>query len=260
VTDSSKPRYTRYVSDDGLVSGYRSYPDNNRDALPSAFLIVEHHPEKTYQTVIHDGTDSNQNVYPSIDREKFYQHPMFSDTTPWHESGLVDNPTNSNVPARPARKDEQLQLFGYTPARPSVVDTLISRKGLGSRMSAMTLLGMADLHSRERFGTPLKPSDNLSEHSMRIVRHLGHLGAISAADVPDDTQNRLNFYAAETNLNNDVTYGEHTSSHLADDVTHDAPRAKRHISNILRSGKTKTKAEPEKPEQLSMPLEGWDSK
>jgi hypothetical protein len=202
------------------------------------------------------------------DEGPFRDNPHVYGAEPWHESGLIDDPTHGSwsdpdyrAPVRQARENEQLQLFSHTPPRPSKVDILLSQRGMGAKVSGMTLIGMADIDARRKTGQSLKPSDDLSRHSLRIVRHLNNVGAISDDDVPSRSTNSYNFTDAEAQLRTHPSYGAITENRTdVEDVTHLASRAKRHITKIMRPDRETSKAEPEKSEQLSMPLEGWDSK
>jgi len=183
---------------------------------------------------------------------------------PWHESGLIDNPNAhiwdydgpDDAPIRPARENEQLQLFSYTPARPPKVGLLVSKDGLGSRMSAMTLLGMADLDSRKTTGQPLETSDDLSQHSLRIVRHLSDSGAIPSFEVPHRPTNYFSFETSDSILGSRPNL--YTSQWRgAEDVTYNASRAKRHIAQIMHPDKEERKAK-KTGENTQLTLPGFE--
>lgn len=262
MSDTSKS--TRYVRHNiANTTNYYSYLHDDSDATPSAFLSVHNYPDETRQTIFRS-KHANFTSKPLIEDEGYFRNrPEDYGAEPWHESGLIDDP-NYIATGRQARENEQLQLFSHTPPRPSQVSMLLSQEGTGAKVSAMTLIGMADIDARRKTGQSLKPSEDLSRHSLRIVRHLNSVGAISDDDVPSRSTNSYNFTDANEQLRTRPSYGAIApvaqGSRDVEDVTHLASRAKRHITKIMRPDRETPKAEPEKSEQLSMPLEGWDSK
>ena len=242
---------------------YGAYLHGQPDEQPSAYLSVEHHPEETSQSLLTFWPGAPK-VPTSMRYEDAYRDDSHA-VHPWHESGLIDNPNAHNpdydgpddAPIRPARENEQLQLFSYTPARPSKVSILVSNEDMGSKISAMTLLGMADLDARKTTGRPLQTSDNLSEHSMRIVRHLGDAGAIPSHDIPHQIENGFSFETSRLMLGSLPNLYTAQSMNGAEDVTYNASSAKRHIGQLMRPGRGERKAkETEKHTQLKLP--GFD--
>jgi hypothetical protein len=266
VSDTSGTRYTRLINNYENTSRYHVFPDNDNDTLPSASLTVYHQPEHTLDAVFYrkdhtspEGAGRPREPHSFGSSDDYLAYNDNYDTLPVSESGYIHKGADHDPPVVKAKENEQLQMFFHEPSGPSTVEGMFSREGVGSKVSAMTMLGMADLHSRAEFGQPLIPSHNLSDHSLRIVRHLRDVGAVDPIHVPSRTMNSSNFFSSDNLLNSDLPYRDRVRSGAVD-VTGDAPRAKRHISKTMRAGKEKPKAEPEKSEQLSMPLEGWDSK
>ena len=269
---TSGSRATRYVRRNTSLWGrpdsteYHAYLHGDPDEQPSAALVVDHSPESTLELVVNNTRLNTARKKEGIEpiyygeTKEYTNPPSYIKTTPWHESGMIGEVDKFGLPTvRPAKENEQLQLFGYRPARQSHVAGLHSRMGMGAQISAMTLLGMADLDVRESTGMPLKTSDNLSRHSMRIVRHLGDAGAIPASDVPKLISNNTTFYEATYYLdNNHPNLSDQLKKKGAEDVTHTSSRARRHIGQMLKSGREKpeAKAETEKHTQLTLP--GFD--
>lgn len=264
MSNSSGTRYTRLIDPDNSSSWYHAFPDNGDNTRPSASLSVIHQPEDTMDTVFYRKHDTSPE---GGERPRAYfgfgssgdALSHYYDTVPVSESGYIHKGADHDPPVVKAEENEQLQMFFHEPSRPSIVDGMYARDNPGAKISAMTMLGMADLHSRAEFGQPLVPSDNLSDHSLRIVRHLRDVGAVDPTHVPSDKQNNSDFDWSNDLLSRALSYKSRLWNGAVD-VTSDAPRAKRHVAKTMRAGKEKTKAEPAKSEQLSMPLEGWDSK
>lgn len=90
------------------------------------------------------------------------------------------------VPTAPWARDEmfdddgQGRLFGSLPAEPWTVKELYVRPG--HEHVVPTLLGLAALHSLRTSGAAPKPSNNLSVHSERMVRHLADRGLVQMPD------------------------------------------------------------------------------
>ena len=166
-----------------------------------------------------------------------------SDLTYHHKDGVF----------RRADEDDQLQLFAYDPPKPSHVQYLASRDNPGAKVAAMTMLGMADMDVREKTGHPLAPSENLSEHSMRIVRHLGARGAINKEDIPTHESNDLSFWSVREDLNDGVGLDEARDlPHFYTDVSDRARGARKHLKSVLRPTKETPKPRGRKPKQLKL--------
>ena len=263
MSSSYTPRYIRidFSDDEEPTSSYYAYPDAGYNTRPTATAQVVHRPERTSQTVVYDHNGGGVWL-PSIDYDT---SGIERTTVPYHESGLIRNPAIAKNPdaahdfgnnlTQRARENDQLELFHHIPRGRSTVESLYSDETTGSKIHAMTLLGLADMHSRAETGQPLAPSRNLSSHSMRIVRHLADVGAIPEEQVPSSTLNRINFSNARDILAVSTKYGAAANNRESSDVTHEARAAKRHVSKMLRPEKPKPEAE--KHTQLSLPLEDY---
>lgn len=160
-------------------------------------------------------------------------------TLPFHESGLiVDKKARDEGLLRLAEQDEQLQLFGHVPEQRAYVDYLLSRDTPKAKISAMTMLGMADLEERKQSGQSLRPSEDLSDYSMRVVRRLNKSRAIDDSDVPARPNNDFDFSHANRLLNDLPSEAEATSEHV--DVSHQSADAKTHLKSILRPKRNAT--------------------
>lgn len=159
-------------------------------------------------------------------------------TTLTHESGMVDEeyPVITQRSMRPARENEQLQLFHHTPEHGHTVEGLYSLDNPSAKISAMTLVGLADLHSRAQTGKPVQPSSNLSEHSLRIVRHLEDAGALGHVDELNLARpsNDLSFDYASGILSNKASLGQWANRN---EITPQARGARKHILRQLRPPK-----------------------
>lgn len=85
----------------------------------------------------------------------------------------------------------QQSLFHYRPSRPAhyVLDYL-SGSRIG-RIHSMNLLGMAK-NIADAHNTPLRPSYDLSRHSVALIQGLGERGLIKG-NIPTNTTNSLDF-------------------------------------------------------------------
>lgn len=173
-------------------------------------------------------------------------------TLPFHESGLiVDKKARDEGLLRPAKQDEQLQLFGRVPEQRAYVDYLLSRDTPKAKFSAMTMLGMADLEERKHSGQSLRPSEDLSDYSLRVVRRLNKSGAIDDSDVPYEANNSLEFSHANRMLDDLPSQAEATGEHI--DVSHQSADAKAHLKSILRPTRS-APTTPSHPSHLSEQL------
>lgn len=243
----------RYFSDpySGGIA-YSVYLGDNPRERPAAMLNVHKRPERTYT---HIRTPQQIGGSPLTSDERMNSLVTFDEPTvdhieslktkipgfvSIHESGLVsDNYARFGNAMRPARENEQLQMFYHLPEDGHSVDGLFSRDNPGAKISAMTMIGMADLHSRARTGKALAPSTDLSPHSMRIVRHLADAGVI---DHPQDEDG----YDAEPTNNISFNRANETLDSLADlstaekhrtEITDQSRQARRHVTNLMRQGR-----------------------
>jgi hypothetical protein len=184
-------------------------PINNRDRITS-FLYTQY--DAPY----------NETVYP-----KDYEY-----TEKWAN--------------RTAQTDGQVPLFQhYSQPATNKVEHLQSTKN--DRVAATTLLGIADRESQLEGRGPLAPSNNLSDHSLRMVDHLERKGATKTP----------------TNLeSNDLDFiKEHNTNFLNDNeftpIPDDTVKAgRRRVREVLRTPKPQVTG---KQEQLfeDNPLYGW---
>ena len=167
---------TRYFSKDlgpqGGGTSYDAYPDEGPHTKPLASLFVDTSPEHTYTHVLPISPSLTRTLgrrspttlpihNPSTIRKLQGHRANHVGEVPIHESGLVEDEYSTDI-LRPARENEQLQMFLHIPEGNHHVTELYSRDTSGAKISAMTLLGMADMDARRRTGKALKPSMNLS--------------------------------------------------------------------------------------------------
>lgn len=252
---SQKNRYrTNY-------SGYAG--DDNR--LPDAMLTVEHDSGDTTMTVGAGKWLSGDQFYKNlsyinsehgvpndIEHLQNTNYLKYDNGVPFSESGLTYH--HKDGVFRSADEDDQLQLFAHNPPGPSRVEYLVSRDNPGAKITAMTLLGMADMDSRANTGHPLQTSDDLSPHSLRIARHLRDRGVVPSDDVPHSNSNDMSFGDAEASL---ADYGDDLEdikdpSSGYTDVSDRARLARKHIRSMLRPTKATPKPRGPKPQQLKL--------
>jgi len=231
---------------------YSSYLSDDPEERPAAMLNVHKQGDRTYthiktpERMRDDRLTLGQHMSSMItfDKESIDHINSLKTDIPGfvsiHESGMVsESPSVSNTRLRPARENEQLQMFYNSPESNHSVDALYSRDNPGARISAMTMLGMADLHSRARTGQPLAPSTDLSPHSMRIVRHLADAGVIDHPQDEDgydlEPSNSINFHRATNTLNSLSPLSDADRYRI--DVTHQSRQARRHVTNLMRLGR-----------------------
>lgn len=253
-----------FVSHDPHSSTYNAYLDPTRgDGGVDATANIWHRPGDTTMTVgvgkWLSGDQFYKDTVGAIAEDGVAKHIMElqdtkrdydkgipfseSDLTYWHKDGVF----------RRADKDDQLQLFAHNPPKPSYVNYLASRNNPGAKVAAMTMLGMADMDVRAKSGHPLAPSDNLSEHSLRIVRHLGARGAVNKEDIPTSEGNDLSFWNTAEELDQSVDLDD--ARDLPDyytDVSDRARDARKHIKSLLRPAKATPKPRGRKPQQLKL--------
>ena len=247
----------RYRTD---YSGYAG--EDNR--LPDAMLTVEHDLGNTtmavgvgkwlsgdqfYKEAVGHTTENGvtKHIRELQDTKRDYDKGV-----PFSESGLTYH--HEDGVFRRADEDDQLQLFAHNPPGPSRVEYLVSRDNPGAKITAMTLLGMADMDSRANTGHPLQISDDLSPHSLRIARHLRDRGVVTSDDVPHSNSNDMSFRDAEESL---ADYG-HDLEDIKDpssgytDISDRARLARRHIKSLIRPTKATPKPRERKPQQLKL--------
>ena len=253
------PRFGRTVT--------RTYYAHSGDK-PLAALETYYTPDRNTLTVSGDWPGSDDEMHRTGD--EYFTHRAMDrlrslgygpgastrNKIPVSESGLVQRHPSSPV-IDTAEENEQLQLFFHSPEGQHKVHILASRDDSGAKVSAMNLLGRANLDSQRGSGKPLEPSRDLSPHSLRIMRHLANMGVVDQSDVPPRSSNTLDFEDVNEILEN--SWDNEDSSSLTD-ITHQMPEARQHLRQILRSaraGKKETHStEPERPMglmQLSLP-------
>lgn len=168
----------------------------------------------------------------------------------------VDSYYNDRTNTRPALPGEQLVMFGidHTPTA-RILHSLYARDSTAGKIATMNILGMADNASRDALGHGLLPDDNLSEHSLSLVKKLHKKGAIPAEYLPDELiqGNDLNFDDAAHVLDT-----QHTSKFDNGELinlNHRLPHAKARIRKALGRSAPTLNTEP-KHEQLQ--LEGFE--
>jgi hypothetical protein len=147
---------------------------------------------------------------------------------------------------RTEQPDGQIPLFQYysDPAK-NKVDHLQSTEK--DRIAATTLLGIADRESRLEGRGPIQPSNDLSQYSLQMVKHLERKGATKTPD--------------HLRSNNMKFMDKHNAAFLDDDeftpISDDAVKAgRRRVREVLRTPKPQVTG---KQEQLfeDNPLYGW---
>lgn len=151
---------------------------------------------------------------------------------------------------------EQLVMFGidHTPTT-RILHTLYARDSTAGKLATMNILGIADNASRDALGHGLMPDDNLSEHSLSLVKKLHKKGAIPEEDLPDDLiqGNDLNFGDAAQVL--DTQHRSKFADGQLIDLSHRLPHAKARIRKALGRSAPTLNTET-KNEQLQ--LEGFE--
>jgi hypothetical protein len=112
----------------------------------------------------------------------------------------------------------------------------------------MNLLGIAKHHADAR-GIPIKPSDDLSVHSMGMLRHMADRGIVSRSEVAPKVSNDLDF-------DDDYVISESTLDNAyPDDIpksTISAGRAA--LKSVLKESRPPRKPSTVHPDQLSLEL------
>lgn len=243
------------------------------DGLPDAALTVFRNPGRTTMSVGVDRWLSGDQFHQDVADIKHYGYHSegnsetgvanrieelqntkrdYDKGVPFSESGLTYH--HEDGVFRNADEDDQLQLFAYDPPKPSQVQFLVSRNNPGAKVAAMTMLGLADMDARAETGHPLKPSDDLSPHSLRIVRHLRDRGVVPSDDVPPSHDNDMGFHDSASYLANhghDLEDIQHPNSEYTD-ISDRARLARRHIKSLLRPTKATPKPRERKPQQLKL--------
>lgn len=207
-----------------------------------------HHAVGSHLSRQFKGSDEHPTVFT-------YASPQKGSTVvPFSESGLVtDDTVHSNsggkyVGVRQAQENEQLQLF-HAHTTPGEVFELYSRNNPAAKISAMTILGMADLDNRKESGKSLVPSKSLSHHSWDLVDKLYQAGAVADEHKTDAPSNSIGFSSAADSLDA-MGFGDRHLDGM--DITHQSRAARAHIRGILHPDK-ETKAPNNNPEGWRQP-------
>lgn len=262
----------RYFRNMGSRHGsYYAFADE-RESTPIAKLSISQFPDITY-THVNPHSTMNLNLGRSLDSDKSLGigHPNFQESKeqvlkfssqdplervanphiPVSESGLVQDVKEADQvfmasTVRPARENEQLQLFLHRPSSPAHVDVLTSRDDPAARISAMTMLGMADIDSRRRTGRAMEASTNLSKYSKKIVGKLESRGVIPKNIGLDKESNEYTFDSASYELSQEPSIER--IRHSSEDITNMSRIARHHIRGLMH---------PKKPEPENNNPEGW---
>jgi len=207
-------------------------PINNPPGRPGAMSTHEVHLER----------------HPIVDLERTDVKPnSVSD-----KDSYYDDRTNT----RPAKPGEQLVMFGidHTPTA-RILHSLYARDSTAGKLATMNILGIADNASRDSLGHGLLPDNNLSEHSLSLVKKLHKKGAIPAEDLPDELiqSNDMDFSDAARVL--DTQHRSMFDDGQLIDLSHRLPHAKARIRKALGRSAPNLNTEP-KAEQLQ--LEGFE--
>jgi len=244
---------------------YRYYGYSSGERRPDASLTVKHNPDKTTTLIRESGArplghngdipqlfTMEENAKALAQVRKLRKKRKYRSGVPFSESGLTYDHKSGTFHV--AKEDDQLQLFAHDPPKPSQVEMLVSRDNMGARITAMTLLGLADMDARARTGHPLQTSSDLSPHSLRLVRHLRDRGAVSNTDVPSTSTNTIGFEFAEATLDeagNNLKDIQRPGSGYTD-RSPDARSAREHIISMRRPAKETPKPQPTQTEQPTL--------
>jgi len=148
---------------------------------------------------------------------------------------------------RGAHPGQQQQLFKHTPPQPATYTVHYLAGSRIGRIHSMNLIGIAK-NIADEHNTPIRPDSNLSSHSMSLVKNLADRGVVSASDVPDTTNNTLDF-AENRILGKDSIYEVYNESIPKEEVA----AGRQTVRNILKSTRT---AKPPllNPDQLQLDL------
>lgn len=256
-------QYTRRPSTEGVYDTYFATYKGSRTPIARISTITPR--TRTFDIVSVPRVGS---AFVENERDSAYHAAVPPDTTshlsrqfsslfeiarvPFHESGLVTDDSLSDgndddvsfAGVRPAKENEQLQLFhAHQPAR--WVSGMYSRNNPTAKISAMTMLGIADLHARQETGKALTPDTSLSPHSMNIVEKLNKAGAIKDAHVPHSISNDMDFVDAEEELDHSLVDFPRSPR---EDVTAMSRAARTHIRSVM--------GKPSKPKEVNNNPEG----
>lgn len=87
---------------------------------------------------------------------------------------------------------DQQTLFHYSPGVPEHYEVHYLVGSRIGRIHSMNLLGMAK-NVADQHGIPVRPSRDLSEHSLSLVKGMADRGIINSSDVPNARSNGLDF-------------------------------------------------------------------
>jgi len=166
--------------------------------------------------------------------------------TPEESTGRLNDQLerlNRKVP-----KGGQQVLFQHEPGIPEHYQvTYLAGSRIG-RIHSMNLLGIAK-HMADTQGLPLKPSDDLSEHSMGMLKHMADRGIVPHSEVSTKIGNALDF-------DDDYVLGEATLNNIyKEDVPKSTISAGREaLKSVLKSSRPPRKPSTVHPDQLSFDL------
>lgn len=112
---------------------------------------------------------------------------------PRKEFLFYDNANSHGYPIRYYHENDQMELFSHkiSPASSEVGYVNSTKSG---RLHFPLIMGIANNDAMRITGTPLRPSDDLSEHSLRAVENLRNRGLIDdSVDIPDSPTNDMTF-------------------------------------------------------------------
>lgn len=229
--------------------------------------IKSSRPKRLIDYIAHD-REGNSLAYAQVRQSEGWTHTyMDGARSPNDRDQPIVDMERTDVPRRQVRSNdftntynalpgEQLVMFGidHTPTA-RIVHSLYARDSTAGKLATMNILGIADNASRDALNHGLLPDDNLSEHSLNLVKKLHKKGAIPDTDLPDElTQgNDLSFDNAEYILDT-----QHTSKFDNGELinlNHRLPHAKARIRKALGRSAPTLNTEP-KNEQLQ--LEGFE--
>lgn len=247
--------------------GGNYYANHEGDPTPIAKASVEGGETTTYDKVVIPATvepslkamnsNNRRGIHPYVGNHlsRQFAPKMGVAVIPFSESGLVTDDTvrtNSDgryAGVRHAEENEQLQLF-HANTSPKVLNFLIAQNTPTARISAMTMMGMADMHARKDTGRPLVPDEDLSSHSLPLVQKLNKVGAVEDRHTPTYQMNDMDFDYADSSLK-EYSVRPNRSPH--EDITPMSRAAREHIRSVMGRGTPKTKPDNVNPEGWRQP-------
>jgi hypothetical protein len=181
-------------------------------------------PKKTRTTYIYRKDDpSKTRAYLTTETESPVRRTSYPKDYEYNQKWVEDT----------TKYDNQIPLFLHD-SKPATtkVDAMESTKE--DRVAAMTMMGIADRESQLEGRGPLTPSNDLSKHSLRMVKHLEEKGA-TTTDVTSPT-NDFSFLPK----GGAPFFGNLSTTELPDDAVQ---AGRRRVREVLRTPKPQVTGE-----------------